>query len=126
MKRSSETYVDLDFIARNASSLMRVAETGHRKYGRGFILADMRLLPVRAVYVSEIQIPAADTAAHRMVRTYDPASQFIVTLLKTENVSTYHVAPQFVKPRSVRCPVQCRPRSNLESRNRSIPRSLHP
>jgi hypothetical protein len=80
---------NLKLIADNWDVLLPAAERGFEEHGRGTILADTTRFengghPFR--YVSLAALPDAESDCERMVRTYDPQSEIVVSLLRSEGV----------------------------------------
>lgn len=78
---------NLKLIASNWEVLVPAAERGFEEHGRGTILADTTRIengghPIR--YVSLAALPNDDADCGRMVRTYDPQKEIVVSLFRSD------------------------------------------
>ena len=78
---------NLKLIAENWSILLPAAELGFEEHGRGTLLVDTTRIenggyPFR--YVRLATLPDDDADCGRMVRTYDPQKEIIVSLFGAE------------------------------------------
>jgi hypothetical protein len=78
---------NLKLIADNWDALLLAAERGFEEHGRGTILADTTRLengghPIR--YVRLAALPDDESDCGRMVRTYDPQREIVVSLLSSD------------------------------------------
>jgi hypothetical protein len=78
---------DLKLIADNWGILLPAAERAFEEHGRGMLLVDTTRIenegnPFR--YVSLTALPNDDADCGRMVRTYDPEKEIIVSLFRSD------------------------------------------
>jgi hypothetical protein len=95
---------DLAWLDENIELFYFAAAAAHEGAGRGAIVVDVTSRPVPGLghpfgYVIQEEIElAGDEEAKRLVGEYEPATDFVVMLLKHHNrISTYRLRPQ---PRS--------------------------
>jgi hypothetical protein len=90
---------DLDWIRENTAVFQSAAAEQYQKNGRGIIMVDLRSRPPGGhyftYYLQEFLVWEEDEAISRMVEEYDPAAEFVVTLIKSnKRLSTYRIQPQ--------------------------------
>jgi hypothetical protein len=78
---------NLKLIADNWDVLLPAAEHGFEERGRGTVLADTTRLenggyPIQ--YLNLAALPDDDSVCGRMVRTYDPQKEVVVSLLRDD------------------------------------------
>jgi hypothetical protein len=78
---------DLKLIAENWETLLPAAELAFEEHGRGTVLVDTTRMenegyPFR--YVRLTALPNDDADCGRMVRTYDPEKEIVVSLFRSD------------------------------------------
>ena len=78
---------DLKLIADNWSVLLPAAERAFEEHGRGMLLVDTTRIESGGYpfqYVRMAALPAGDSDCERMVRTYDPQKEIIISLVRAD------------------------------------------
>ena len=78
---------DLKLIADNWNILLPAAERAYEEHGRGMLLVDTTRIENGGYpfqYVRMAVLPADNSACDRMVRTYDPEKEIIISLLRSD------------------------------------------
>jgi hypothetical protein len=95
---------DMAWINENLQVFWPMAQTGYEQVGRGAIVADLTVdLKSRghpfAYCNQEVIVAIGDLDAMRMVAQYEPDSQFVTVLFKTEErISTYRIGVRNPSP----------------------------
>jgi hypothetical protein len=106
---------DLAWIMENVHVLWPAAQQGFAEWGRGALLIDTTSQPVEGgghpfgYFPQDVIEEQGDEDAQRLVREYDPPTEFVSVLLKPEDrVSSYRLSI-----------IDAEPRENLGSRIKS-------
>jgi hypothetical protein len=97
---------DLEWIRENLYVFKPTAEKAYKELGRGVIVVDTTSRPTGegnpfAYFPKEIIEEGEDEDTKRMVNEYNPESEFVIMLLKSEErTSTYRVQALVPKNRS--------------------------
>jgi hypothetical protein len=78
---------DLKLIAENWSVLLQAAERSFEEHGRGMLLVDTTRVENGGYpfqYVRMAALPAGNSDCERMVRTYDPEKEIIISLFRAD------------------------------------------
>ena len=95
-----ERQSDLDWIVANLHVFVPVAEAAFKELGRGAIVVDTTSRPTRegnpfGYFPQEQLLQYEDEDINRLVREYDPETEFVVVLLKpSDRTSSYRVQPR--------------------------------
>ena len=87
---------DLDWLRENLTVFSAAAAEQYQQNGRGLIVVDLRSRPpgghYYTYYIQQFIEWEDDEDIKQMVREYDPANEFVITLLKSnQRLSTYRV-----------------------------------
>jgi hypothetical protein len=78
---------DLKLIADNWSVLLPAAERAFEEHGRGMLLVDTTRIESGGYpfqYVRMAALPPGDSDCERMVRTYDPEKEIVISLVRAD------------------------------------------
>ena len=91
---------DIDWIAENIHIFSPAAKEAFEELGRGALVIDTTSRPTEqgnpfGYFPQEQLLQYEDEDIDRMVREYDPETEFVVVLVKpNDRTSSYRVAPQ--------------------------------
>jgi hypothetical protein len=113
---------DLNWIMENVDVFWPAAQLGFEELGRGALVVDITRLPVEGgghpfgYFPQQMFEQEGDQDTRRLVREYEPPSEFVTVLLKSrDRVSSYRLGV-----------VDSEPREQLGSRVEPHPRSSEP
>jgi hypothetical protein len=90
--QTKDREIDMRWLYENLKAFLPFAEQNYEKKGRGALLIDHSkpgaVPPVRYMRAGEIEL---DEYTQRMTRNYDPKSQIVVVILKSERQSSYQI-----------------------------------
>ena len=78
---------DLKLIADNWSVLLPATERAFEEHGRGMLLVDTTRIKNGGYpfqYIKMAALPGDNSACDRMVRTYDPEKEIIISLIRSD------------------------------------------